>query len=215
MTKVKICGIKTMEQSSAALDAGAEFLGFVFYRPSHRYVDCVTASRIIAACRATHGDSSVWQAVGVFVDEERSRVDSIVAAANIDIAQLCGDEDAEYCRSLAVPVLRAVHVGADGATSIPPHAEQLGAWRLLLDTKADGMFGGTGRTYPWTVVREPAAEGFVAGGLTVQNVSAAIEQAHPWAVDVSGGVERNRVKDARLMRDFIEEVRRVDRHAGR
>jgi phosphoribosylanthranilate isomerase len=214
MTRVKICGVRTREQASAALAAEADFLGFVFYRPSHRYVDPSTAGQIIAACRASYGDSSVWRAVGVFVDEERSVVESIVAATAIDIAQLCGGEDAGYCLSLAVPVLRAVHVGADGATSLVPQPDRLGAWRLLLDTRADGMFGGTGRTYPWSLVREPAAEGFLAGGLTVDNVGAAIGQAHPWAVDVSGGVERNRVKDVGLIREFVEEVRRVDRHTG-
>ena len=85
---------------------------------------------------------------------------------------------------------------------------------MLLDTSAEGRFGGTGRSYPWQAVRETAAEAFLAGGLTPDNVALAIRTARPWAVDVSSGVERDRLKDPDLVRAFISEVRRVDHDRG-
>ena len=89
-----------------------------------------------------------------------------------------------------------------------------GAARLLLDTKAEGRYGGTGLTYPWPAVRAVAAEAFLAGGLTPDNVAMAIRTASPWGVDVSSGVERDRAKDPDLVRAFISEVRRVDDDRG-
>lgn len=212
MTLVKICGIRALDHARAALDSGADFLGFIFYRPSHRYVEPADVGEIVAACRASHGGVDSWKAVGVFVDEPLDVVNEVVGLARLDVAQLCGSETAEFCRAVRAPVLRAVHVAGDGSASLELRSETLGAWRLLLDAKVDGMYGGTGCTFPWSAVRQPAAEGFLAGGLNLGNVGVAIAQARPWAVDVSGGVERERVKDPELIREFVEEVRRVDRY---
>jgi phosphoribosylanthranilate isomerase len=214
MTRVKICGITSVEQATVALEAGADFLGFIFYPPSHRYVEPAQVGEIVEACRAQFGGSERWQAVGVFVDVPLDRAREICAASKIDLAQLCGAEDRAYAESLGLPVIRVVSVNGDGQPLASTEAAEHGAVRVMLDTHATGQYGGTGQTYPWTAVREAAARGFLAGGLTPANVAEAIETAHPWAVDVSSGVERDRVKDPDLIRAFISEVRRVDVDRG-
>jgi phosphoribosylanthranilate isomerase len=213
MTRVKICGIRTFEQAALALDAGADYLGFIFYPPSHRYVEPSAVGEIVAACRDRFAPES-WSVVGVFVDVPVDRARAICTEARLDFAQLCGAEDRAYAELLGVPVVRVVHVDGSGMPSASTAAVDHGAARILLDTKADGRYGGTGATYPWTAVRSAAVEAFLAGGLTPDNVALAIQTARPWAVDVSSGVERDRVKDPTLVREFISEVRRVDDDRG-
>jgi phosphoribosylanthranilate isomerase len=214
MTRVKICGIKTFEQAAVALEAAADYLGFIFYPPSHRYVKPSTVGEVVAACRERFGGPDRWGAVGVFVDLPLDEARAICSTAALDLAQLCGAEDRSYAEQLGLPVLRAVHVDGSGTPSASTVPADHGASRVLLDTRAEGQYGGTGLTYPWPAVRAVAAEAFLAGGLTPDNVALAIQAASPWAVDVSTGVERGRVKDPALVRAFISEVRRVDDDRG-
>lgn len=214
MTRVKICGIRTFEQAAVALEAGADYLGFIFYKPSHRYVAPDEVGQIVAACRERFGGPEAWSAVGVFVDEPLDAVQATCQLGGLDIAQLCGAEDATYARQVGRPVVRVVHVDGGGQPNAATSPDAHGAQRILLDTKADGRYGGTGTTYPWTVVQPFAGQAFLAGGLTPENVAEAIRTARPWAVDVSSGVERDRVKDPALIRAFITEVRRVDTDHG-
>lgn len=210
MTRVKICGIKTVDQAAVALEAGADLLGFILYPPSHRYIEPLAVKEIVANCRARFGDASCWQAVGVFVDEPQAAVRATCQMAGLDFAQLCGAEDVAYADALGVASIRVVQVDSAGAPHGSTLAADHGAARVLLDTKSDGHYGGTGETYPWAAVRSVASEAILAGGLTPANVAEAIETVRPWAVDVSTGVETNRVKDPDLIRAFISEVRRVD-----
>lgn len=210
MTRVKICGIKTVEQAAVALEAGADYLGFIFYPRSHRYVAPQTVGEIVTAARERFGGPDRWQAVGVFVDEPLEVVRTAMQTAGLDVAQLCGAEDAAYAGGVGAPVIRVVHVDGSGQPQASTVAAEHGAVRVLLDTKAEGQFGGTGTTYPWPAVRAVAGEAFLAGGLSSANVGEAIQTARPWAVDVSSGVETSRVKDPDLIRAFISEVRRVD-----
>lgn len=214
MTRVKICGIKSLEQAALALEAGADYLGFIFYPPSHRYMHAAEVGEIVAACRARFGGRDRWQAVGVFVNEPLTMVRAICAEAQVDAAQLCGAEDRSYAEALDIPVVRVVNVDGSGLPLASTTASDHGAVRVLLDTKHDDQFGGTGLTYPWTAVRPVSGEAFLAGGLTPANVAEAILTAGPWAVDVSSGVERDRAKDPALVRAFISEVRRVDVDRG-
>ncbi|MGE3912334.1 MAG: N-(5'-phosphoribosyl)anthranilate isomerase [Chloroflexota bacterium] len=218
MTRVKICGIKTVEQAAVALEAGADFLGFIFYPPSHRYVKPEAVGEIVAACRTRFGDQTRWSAVGVFVDLPLEEVQGICQTASLDYAQLCGSEDRAYAEALGVPVIRVVHVDGTGQPQASTDASDHGAVRVLLDTKSDGQYGGTGETYPWPAVQALAGKAFLAGGLTPGNVAEAIRTARPWAVDVSTGVETDRAKDPALIRAFISEVRHVaiavDNHRG-
>jgi phosphoribosylanthranilate isomerase len=212
MTRVKICGIKSVEHAAAALDAGADFLGFIFYKPSHRYVEPALVGDIVSACRERFGGPERWSAVGVFVDEPLDDLLATVAVGGLDLAQLCGAEDTDYAGQVGCPAVRVVHVDGEGQPHGSTVAAEHGAARILLDTKAEGRYGGTGATYPWPAVRPFAGEAFLAGGLTPDNVGEAIHAARPWAVDVSSGVERDRVKDPDLIRAFISEVRRADHH---
>jgi phosphoribosylanthranilate isomerase len=214
MTGVKICGVRTVEHATVALDAGANFLGFIFYRPSHRYVEPATVRDIVGACRERFGGPERWSAVGVFVDEPLADVQAICSQAGLDLVQLCGAEDAAFAAQVGVPAVRVVHVDGSGEPHASTAAVDHGAARILLDAKADGRYGGTGQTYPWSAVRPFAGEAFLAGGLTPDNVGEAIRAARPWAVDVSSGVERDRLKDSDLIRAFISEVRRVDHDHG-
>lgn len=214
MTRIKICGIRTLEHATVALEAGADYLGFNFYPPSHRYIEPAAAGEIVAACRARFGDSSRWSAVGVFVDMPLGEAQAVCAAARLDLAQLCGAESREYAEQLGTPIIRVVHVDVAGVPAGSTAAADHGAQHILLDAKADGQYGGTGTTYPWAAVRDGAGAAFLAGGLTPANVADAIETARPWAVDVSSGVEQHRVKDAVLIRAFISEVRRGDHNRG-
>ena len=214
MTRVKICGIKTVEQAAVALEAGADYLGFIFYPPSHRYVKPATVGEIVAACRARFGGPHRWGAVGVFVDVPLEEASAICSTGSLDLAQLCGAEDRAYAERLGLPVIRVVHVDGAGTPQSSTDPANHGAARVLLDTKDEGRYGGTGLTYPWPAVSTFAAEAFLAGGLTPDNVALAIQTAQPWAVDVSTGVERDRAKDPALVRAFISEVRRVDHNRG-
>lgn len=214
MTRVKICGIKSLEQATLALEAGADFLGFIFYPPSHRYMEPAAVGEIVTACRARFGGPERWSAVGVFVDVPIDAARAICAEAQVDLAQLCGHEDKPYAEAFGLPVVRVVSVDGSGTPLASTDPASHGAARVMLDTKSDGQYGGTGLTYPWTAVRATASEAFLAGGLTPANVAEAILTARPWAVDVSTGVERDRVKDPDLIRAFISEVRRVDVDRG-
>jgi phosphoribosylanthranilate isomerase len=213
MTRVKICGIRSIEQAATALEAGADYLGFIFYPPSHRYVEPAAVAEIVGACRARFAPGT-WSAVGVFVDVPLDEARKISAESRIDLVQLCGAEDRAYAESIGLPVIRVVHVDGTGEPQASTVAAEHGASHIMLDTKADGRYGGTGVTYPWDAVRSVADRAFLAGGLTPDNIAEAIETARPWAVDVSTGVERDRVKDPALVRTFISEVRRVDNNRG-
>jgi phosphoribosylanthranilate isomerase len=211
MTAIKICGVKDFGNGLVAIDAGADYLGFIFYPPSHRALEPKVAARLIAELRAAR--PSGWQAVGVFVNEPLDVVEGTVERRGLDVVQLNGEEPPDYVRRIARPVFKAVRVpsgGADGARiSIPP-AAWFGAARILLDANVPGYYGGTGERYDWADLGRAVAEGFLAGGLTPDNVASAMALAHPWGVDVSSGVERDREKDPDLITRFIAAVHAAD-----
>jgi len=205
VTRVKICGITTSDHALGALDAGVDLLGFVFYPPSHRYVEPLRAAQIVADCRARFPGS--WAAVGVFVNVPLEAVNRIARLARLDLVQLAGEESAAYCRSVERPVVKVVRVRADGSPSGPTDASAWQAERILLDTQRAGSYGGTGEAYDWSGVRPYARDALLAGGLTPANVRRAIQLAQPWDIDVSSGVERHKQKDPRLIRDLLLEVK--------
>ena len=204
MTKIKICGIKSFEAGHAALDAGADYLGFMFYGPSPRSIVPEAAAVLIADLRARKPTG--WEAVGVFVDEPLASVLATAKHTGLDVIQCSGDESAEYVRSLPLPVFKGVRFDA-----VTGPADSYGAARLLVDANVAGSYGGTGVTYDWRTVRASVAEGFLAGGLTPENVGNAIAIARPWGVDVSSGVEHSTGhKSPDLIRSFIAAVRTAD-----
>ncbi len=206
-TRVKICGIVDVPNGLVAIDAGADYLGFVFYAPSSRALDIPAAARLVAELRDARPNA--WKAVGVFVNEPLSTIAEAVAACGLDIAQLNGEETPEYVREIERPVFKAIRFNPSGETEVPT-AAAFGAARVLLDANVPGRYGGTGVAYDWSRVSAAVADGFLAGGLTPDNVGKAIERAHPWGVDVSSGVERDRAKSPELIERFIQVVRRFD-----
>lgn len=206
MTAIKICGISRLEDGLAALEAGADLLGFVFYPPSHRYVDVEQAAAIVAGCRA--GLARRWQAVGVFVDRPLATVNAAAEQADLDLVQLCGSEDPAYCAAVVRPVLKVIRVDPAGRPDGSTDPRSWNAARILLDTAQPGHYGGTGRAFDWSSVRPFAGQAILAGGLTVASVGAALRAANPWGLDVSSGVERDRQKQPDLIRTFIQQARR-------
>jgi phosphoribosylanthranilate isomerase len=214
MTKIKICGLMTGEHAGAAAAAGADFVGVIF-APSRRQVGEQEAKRIVKAARKHRRDV---QAVGVFVNETAENIMAIADRVRLDWVQLSGDEPAAFGRELGRPVLKVVHVGREKAITLCRRLDkmekELGGHQhlFLLDTRAPGRYGGTGKPFDWAAA-QVAAERFpvmMAGGLTPDNVREAIAALHPWGVDVSSGVETDGTKDADKIRDFIKKVRDDD-----
>lgn len=205
MTRVKICGITEAEHGLAALEAGADLLGFIFYPPSHRYISVEQAREILERCRQRFAVG--WQAVGVFVNVPVRTVNEAVEQAGLDLVQLAGEEDADYCGRVARPVIKVVRIGENHAPSGSTDPSAWNAERILLDTDRPGRYGGTGEAYDWSSVRPYAGQALLAGGLSVDNVAEAVRLAVPWGLDVSSGVERDRRKDPQLIRQFLERVK--------
>jgi phosphoribosylanthranilate isomerase len=214
MTLVKICGIRSIDEGRAALESGANLLGFIFWRPGKRYIAPPEAARIIAGLRSESAD---WSAIGVFVDPGVFEVSEIASLCRLDYVQLSGDEPAELVHSMPRPTLKALHVrpGQELATAELVASNALGAHRYLLDTHAEDLPGGTGASFNWAALRSIGPSCLVAGGLRPDNVGVALETLAPFGVDVSSGVEfPGGGKDPRLIRAFVEAVRGYDQRAN-
>ena len=207
-TKIKVCGIREVEHGLAAIDAGAEYLGFVFYPPSHRNLALEEAERLVGELKQARPFH--WKAVGVFDNERPERMNLIVERVGLDLAQLCGHESPEECARVDVPIVKVVRIDEQGLPAAPTDPAAWNAERVLLDSARPGDWGGTGESYPWSAVRPIARQAILAVGLRPDNVAEAVALAEPWGVDVSSGVERDRRKDISLIRRFIDEVHGVE-----
>jgi phosphoribosylanthranilate isomerase len=201
-TRVKICGLTRAEDVHLAVIAGVDAIGLVFYPPSPRAVDIPRAREIIA-----HLPPFVT-VVGLFVDEQRERISDILCSVRIDLLQFHGDESPEACAGHGRPWIKAVRMREN--VDLPAlHAHYAGAAALLLDAYQPGVPGGTGSGFDWARI-PPDLRGAIilAGGLTPETVAQAVRQVRPYAVDVSGGVERAKgIKDADKMAAFMRGVR--------
>ncbi len=204
--KVKICGITTLQDALAALDAGADLLGFNFYPPSPRYIAPATCAELVRTLRA-HGARAVM--VGVFVNRPPAEVAAVLDECGLDLAQLSGDEPAEDLALLGTRAFKALRPqDADQAVALAAaYARRAAAPVLLADAAAGaGRFGGTGQVGDWAAAAALAAAWpiLLAGGLRPDNVAAAIAAVHPWGVDVASGVESAPGrKDPEKMRAFV------------
>jgi phosphoribosylanthranilate isomerase len=206
--RVKICGITNSADALAAIDAGANLLGFNFYAKSPRRITEDDAARIRPQL------PKKVEAVGIFVNAPTDGVAARCKLLKLDAAQLHGDETPETVAELArsIPVYKAFRVEPDfplGTLDEYPEA-----FAFLFDAAHTGQYGGTGRTADWDVARRAAVGHriILAGGLKVENVAAAVRIVRPYAVDVASGVEsKPGKKDHGRMREFIQEVRRGER----
>jgi phosphoribosylanthranilate isomerase len=210
MTLIKICGITNLADALAACEAGADVIGLNFYRLSPRMVSVEDAREIRTRLPAGVGT------FGVFVNEESREILRVMREVGLDALQLHGDEEPGVVTELArvAPVFKALRVGADfSAATLEKYADAAG---FLFDAAegAAGQYGGTGRLADWGVAQQ-AARGhriFLAGGLSPENVGAAIAQVRPYGVDVASGVESTPgLKDHERLREFIVAARQADR----
>jgi phosphoribosylanthranilate isomerase len=215
MTYVKICGIKSEGDALAASAAGADFIGMVFAQ-SPRQVTPARAEKIAAALKENRAKA---KSVGVFVNTPIPAVRKIAETCRLDWVQLSGDESWEYCLELARPLIKVVKLSRNGSAQEAGAQLDLGhkimgtrKCLFLLDTAANGKYGGTGTPFDWNKAKSIASQFplIIAGGLNPDNVGAAIKLLKPWGVDVSSGVETNGAKDMKKIVNFIKAVRDAD-----
>jgi phosphoribosylanthranilate isomerase len=225
VTLVKICGISDPQHARAAAALGADFVGMVF-APSRRQVTIGDGKRIAAALRKEHAalaagaDAPEIEAalklqrpllVGVFADQDADTINAIAEECELDLVQLSGSEPWEMCALIDRPILKCLKVReGESAAALRPHLHE-GAV-LLLDPFVADTYGGTGKTLDWDVAAEISCERpmVLAGGLNPGNVARAIATVHPWAVDVSSGVESDGRKDVDKMKAFIKAAKGAD-----
>jgi phosphoribosylanthranilate isomerase len=202
MTRIKICGITREEDLLAAARLGADAIGLVFYAKSPRFV---TAQRAAALLRAL---PPFVTSVGLFVNASGEEVRATLAVAPLDLLQFHGDEEPEYCASFGLPYVKAVRV-KPGLDLVQYAARYASARGLLLDAFVEGVPGGTGRSFDWSLIpRNLSLPVVLSGGLDPSNVQEAVERVQPWAVDVSSGVEAAKgIKDAAKIAAFVQGVR--------
>lgn len=203
--RVKICGITRPEDARQAISQGADAIGLVFYPPSPRAVSARQAAGIVAQL------PPFVTVVGLFVNARREEVAEVLSATRIDLLQFHGDETPEACSGHGRPYIKAVRM-RQGIDLPALREEYKAAAGLLLDTYQKGVPGGTGATFNWEMIPpQMAGEIILAGGLSAENIESAIRQVRPYAVDVSGGVERERgIKDSSKIEAFMRGVERAN-----
>ena len=212
--RVKICGIRALDDGLAAADAGADFIGMVFVPERHRRITPEAAKVIVDGVRNSGGP--VPRIVGLFADQLLDEVNAIVEYCGLDLAQLCGKESVEYAGQVGCDVIKVVHVAesataSDDAGTGERVKDYSGVGHLVtLDRYVEGIQGGTGEGFDWSVAASLSQAGLpflLAGGLTPENVAQAIAEVRPWGVDVSSGVETGGDKDHQKIRDFMRNAR--------
>jgi phosphoribosylanthranilate isomerase len=207
-TRVKICGLTNLEDARYVSGALADYLGFIFYEKSPRYIDPPKAGAIINWIEGP-------ETVGVFVNQPLDDVNQIVRQTGIDLVQLHGTESPDYCRLIEKPVIKVIHVNddsdpADLENTIRSYSES--AVYFLFDNKTDNLWGGTGKTFDWNLLGNLSDEKlfFLSGGLNAGNIKEACKSLRPFAVDLSSGVEQAPgVKDYDKLDRFFEEMREI------
>lgn len=205
-TKVKICGITNLADARYAAGAMADYLGFIFYDKSPRFIDPAEAGAIINWIEGP-------EKVGVFVNQPLDDVNRIAKESGLDLVQLHGNETLEYCQLIEKPIIKVIHITPDFdikelKAKVLLYSEV--AEFLLFDSKIGDQWGGTGTTFDWNILKEITGEipFFLSGGLNPENVKEAIETVQPYAVDVSSGVEEEPgIKDFEKIEALMEAIR--------
>ena len=214
LIKIKICGITNLADARAAIAAGADMLGFNFYRPSPRFITPQDARTMIESLRPQiRALPRTITMVGVFVNEPAESIVRIAAEAGVAAIQLHGDESVEFCRELKALLpdrflIKALRAGGEGVIEL---AAEYNVDAIMLDAFDAELRGGTGRTVDWHLARhtrDAVPRLFLAGGLSPENVSAAIDAVQPYAVDACSALESSPGhKDAERMDAFVRAVR--------
>lgn len=207
-TRVKICGLTNAEDVLAACAAGADALGFVFYKPSKRYVRTNIAKQLSDLV------PPLVQRVGLFVDASADEVQQVLNEVELDLLQFHGNETADFCEQFSTPYIKALAVKPDeDLAAVMLQYEN--ARGFLLDTYKAGVPGGTGESFDWNLFPSSAQVTkplILAGGLTPDNIASAIAQTNTYAVDVSGGVElAPGKKSAAKMQAFVQAAKLYER----
>lgn len=205
VTRVKICGIRRLDDVRSAVDAGADALGFVFTPRSSRFLAAREAVPLVSSvpafvCR-----------VGLFMDPSEMEVNDVLKQVPLSLLQFHGSEPGAFCRQFGLPYIKAVGMGGAGDTArLPGGLEQYhDAAALLLDSHEPGAAGGTGHAFDWDRIPPLPRPLVLAGGLNPDNVRRAVARVGPWAVDVSSGVEdAPGIKSEQKMNTFIKEAKR-------
>ena len=201
--RVKICGITDVRALAHAAEAGADAIGIVFFAKSPRFVADLELARDIALAAGPF-----VSVVGLFVNPEAEQVEAVLRQVPLGLLQFHGDEDEDFCSHFRRPYIKALRMKPelDVLSAIEAYPSAQG---ILLDAYRPGVPGGTGETFDWGRVPNRSPKPIVlAGGLDANNVAAAINATHPWAVDVSGGVEASPgVKSAAKVEQFIHNAK--------
>jgi phosphoribosylanthranilate isomerase len=203
MTIIKICGIKSLTDALAAIEAGADYLGFNFYLKSVRFIEKSACAEITSVLKREHPQIKL---VGVFVNSTAEEIKDILQSCHLDLAQLHGDETPEIFAQLAPRAFRAFR----GIPESNVGYERDETPAMLIDAAVKGVYGGSGVTADWTAAAKLAKQYplLLAGGLTPENVADAVRQVQPWGVDVASGVESAPgEKDAGKMFAFVKAVK--------
>ena len=204
-TRVKICGITRLDDAMTACDAGVDAIGLVFCEKSVRNIEITQAAKISRALPA------FVTSVALFMNENAATIRQVLDEVPIDCLQFHGDEEPDFCSQFNRPYIKALAM--QGVSELEKRVALYSECRgILLDSHAPGEVGGTGKAFDWNEIPQDLSRPLIlAGGLKVDNVATAIKQVHPYAVDVSSGVERVKgLKDAELISAFINEVRNVE-----
>ncbi|MEM0896436.1 MAG: phosphoribosylanthranilate isomerase [Verrucomicrobiota bacterium] len=204
--RVKVCGLRSLENSLECVEAGVDMLGFNFWPGSKRHISFEQAAGWLGAL------AGKVERVGLFVNAGKEEILRVSSTGLVDLVQLHGDESPEFCHELAsggLRVMRAIRVGSE--TDIDDVADYPGD-RILLDASVPGHYGGSGKSFDWNVARR-ASERFtdrkilLSGGLKPENVAQAVAQARPWGIDVASGVESAPgFKDVKRVKELLENL---------
>lgn len=203
-TRIKICGLTREQDAQAAVAAGADALGFVFYPLSPRYLDIETAAALVRKV------PPFVTRVGLFVNPDPQVLADTLAAVPLDVIQYQGDEPPEFCEGFGRPYVKVARM-RPGIDLVEFARSYPSARGLLLDAYVES-YGGAGQMFDWSLVpKDLPLPVVVAGGLTAANVGSAVRQLRPWGVDVSSGVEVAKgIKDAEKINAFVAAVRDAD-----
>ena len=215
MTKFKICGLRDFDSAVHYRKCGASLLGFVFVDNVRRQISLELAVEIITKYREITGNGGP-ELVGLFANQTTDIVNQVAEVCGLDMVQLCGTENSDYCKDIDIPIVRQVKISIEQPRDViidqlKRDVEEVTRYGAipLLDRMVEGSLGGTGKTFDWSITShlDDDCKFILAGGLTPTNVEEAIKMSSPWLVDVSSGVEHAGIKDKDKITAFAKSVR--------